>query len=133
MTDAARESAREPSGAARWTRRATLLTLACATPGCAREPEVEPLGRPPVVLIVFDALHAGHVSHLGYGRETTPHLDRLAQDGVSFARAFAPAPYTLASIPSLLTGRRPDSHGVTTPAASLGTEEIGRASCRERV
>jgi arylsulfatase len=102
--------------------RATAL-IALAALGCTRATEIEPLGRPPVVLILFDALHAGHVSHLGYERETTPHLDRLAAEGVSFAYAFAPAPYTLASIPSLLTGRRPDSHGVTTPAARLAAEE----------
>jgi arylsulfatase len=100
-----------------------LLAVASCSRGPASEPTVEPLGRPPVVLIVFDALHAGHVTHLGYERETTPHLDALAAEAVSFSRAFAPAPYTLASIPSLLTGRRPDSHGVTTPAAKLGAEE----------
>ena len=88
---------------------------------CPR-PEIEPLGRPPVVLIVFDALHAGRVSHLGYGRQTTPNLDAPAAEGVSFSRAFAPAPYTLASIPSLLTGRRPDSHGMTSQVARLADQ-----------
>ncbi len=100
-----------------------LGALALLLPGCSREPRVVSLGRPPVVLIVLDALHAGRVSHLGYGRETTPHLDALAAEGVSLSRAFAPAPYTVASIPSLLTGRLPDSHGVTSPVARLADEE----------
>ena len=108
---------------------ALLLGLAPACSGEADEataaaPAVAPLGRPPVVLIVFDALHAGHISHLGYERETTPHLDRLAAEGVSFDTAFAPAPYTRASIPSILTGRRPDSHGVTNVNARLAEEEL---------
>ena len=89
----------------------------------ADAPPVATLGRPPIVLIVFDALHAGHVGHLGYERDTTPNLDAIAAEGVSFSSAFAPAPYTLASIPSLLTGRRPDTHGVTSSGARLGDEE----------
>jgi len=107
--------------------RLSTTTLALLTgllaPSCSREPAVASLGRPPVVLIVFDALHAGRVSHLGYERETTPNLDAIAAEGVSFARAFAPAPYTLASIPSLLTGRLPDSHGVTSQLAALPDDE----------
>ncbi len=70
------------------------------------------IGRPPILLVVLDALHAEHLGHLGYERDTTPTLDRLAAQGVSFERAFAPAPYTLASIPSLFTGRLPDHHGL---------------------
>lgn len=104
-------------------RTVVLLVLGCTACGPSA-PEVEPLGRPPVVLILFDALHAAHLSHLGYERDTTPALDALAADGVSFAHAFSPAPYTLASIPSLLTGRLPDSHGVTSTRATLRAGEI---------
>jgi len=94
-------------------------------------PDVASLGRPPIVLIVFDALHAAHVGHLGYARDTTPHLDAIAAEGVSFSQAFSPAPYTLASIPSLLTGRRPDTHGVTSTVARLALEETTLAEiCR---
>jgi arylsulfatase A-like enzyme len=63
--------------------------------------------------MVLDTLGAGHVSHLGYDRLTTPRIDALAADGVSFEQAIAPASYTVASIPSLLTGRLPDRHGLT--------------------
>jgi len=91
-------------------------------PGCSEE-RVEPLGKPPVVLILLDALAASHVHHLGYERETTPVLDALASEGVSFSQAFAPAPYTRASIPSLMTGRLPDHHGLTTKKAVLPADE----------
>lgn len=97
---------------------ATCLLAACGSP------KESSLGRPPILLVVLDALHAEHVSHLGYDRETTPHLDRLAALGVSFERAFAPAPYTLASIPSLLTGRLPDHHGLVRPNQSLRDGEV---------
>lgn len=98
--------------------------LAAASVACGpSEPPVEPLDRPPVVLVLLDALHAAHLGHLGYHSPTTPHLDALAADGVSFANVLAPAPYTVASVPSLLTGRLPESHGVTGNGARLRDEE----------
>jgi arylsulfatase A-like enzyme len=78
----------------------------------------------PVLLIVLDALHAEHLSHLGYERETTPNLDRLAADGISFAQAFSTAPYTRAGIPSIHTGRLPDVHGMTSGDQSLPLSEV---------
>lgn len=102
------------------------MRLACtsllpALVACGGESAESP---PTVVVIVLDALSAAHVTHLGYERSTTPHLDRLAQDAVSFSQAFAPAPYTLASIPSLLTGRLPDAHGLTQKAQKLRDSEL---------
>lgn len=76
-----------------------------------------------VLLVVLDAFHAGHVSHLGYEREVTPNLDALAAEGWSFAQTFAPAPYTLAGIPSLLTGRWPDRHGLVRKDFALHSSE----------
>ena len=90
--------------------RALLLAAAASFLGCAPTSE----GRL-VVLVVFDALHAGHVHHLGYDRETTPHLDALAAEGVSFRNAHAPAPYTVASTASIMTGLLPQRHGLLRP------------------
>ena len=101
---------------------AALCGLLSGLSSCG-EPQVDSLGQPPVVLIVFDALSASHIGHLGYERDTTPVLDALAAEGVSFASAFAPAPYTLASIPSLHTGRLPDHHGLTNKIAVLPEDE----------
>lgn len=78
----------------------------------------------PIVLLLFDAYSANHVSHLGYPLATSPNLDALAAEGVSFAANFAPAPYTLASIPSLFTGKLPDHHGVTSVDRALHDGEI---------
>ena len=78
----------------------------------------------PIVVILFDAFSANHVHHLGYEKDITPNLDRLAAEGTTFENAFSPAPYTLASIPSLFTGRLPDRHGVTGPAHVLPEEEV---------
>lgn len=98
--------ARRPGGHCVWAALlAGLLAGACAR---GERPERPPL----VVLVVLDTLAAGHVSHLGYDRLTTPNLDRLAAEGVTFEAAITPATYTVAAMPSLWTGQLPDRHGV---------------------
>jgi arylsulfatase A-like enzyme len=62
---------------------------------------------PNVILIVLDTVCANHLSLHGYRRNTTPNLERLADQGVRFDRARAPAPWTLPSHASLFTGRWP--------------------------
>ena len=64
-----------------------------------------------LVLVTIDTLRADHVGAYGYRAGTTPSLDRIAQGGVRFDRAYAPAPITLASHASMLTGRYPAGHG----------------------
>lgn len=67
-------------------------------------------GQPNVILITLDALRADHVSAMGYSRQTTPNLDRLAHRGVILSRAFANSSWTLPSHASLFTGKLPDQH-----------------------
>lgn len=85
-----------------------------------------------VLLVVLDTLAAGHVSHLGYHRRTTPNIDALAAEGVSFESALTPATYTLAAIPSLLTGLLPDRHGVTAYRHRLAPEQTTMAELLAR-
>jgi len=91
------------------------------------------LGRVPVVLIIFDALDAEHVGHLGYDRDTTPNLDAFAKEAVTFERAFSPAPYTLAGIASLVTGLLPDRHGTVSKTRRLRDDEWTLAELLGRV
>jgi arylsulfatase A-like enzyme len=65
-----------------------------------------------VVLVTIDTLRADHVGCYGYERDTTPYLDRLAEESVLFERAFAPMPTTDASHAAMLTGLHPRSTGV---------------------
>jgi arylsulfatase A-like enzyme len=102
----------------------TQVLIAAAVLGACGGPPPYPHADPPVVLIVLDALSAQYVGHLGHDRDTTPELDRLAAEGVSCTQAFAPAPYTLASIPSLLTGRLPDRHGLVSKRDRLQGDEV---------
>lgn len=66
--------------------------------------------RPNVLLITLDTLRADHLSAYGYGRPTTPTIDRLAREGVLFENAFAAASWTLPSHASIMTGRYPHEH-----------------------
>jgi len=65
-----------------------------------------------VLLVVADTTRADFVSFNGHWRETTPYLDRLADDGVVFDNAYAPSSWTLPSVASLFTSLHPKSHGV---------------------
>jgi arylsulfatase A-like enzyme len=68
-------------------------------------------GRPNVLFLVLDTVRAESLSLHGYKRVTTPNLDRLARQGVSFRRAIAPAPWTLTSHAAMFTGRRASETG----------------------
>lgn len=67
-----------------------------------------------IVLITLDSLRADHCSYMGYHRETTPTLDRLARAGVRYDNAVAPGVPTIASMTSVMTGEY-----------SLASPEIG--------
>jgi arylsulfatase A-like enzyme len=60
---------------------------------------------PNLILISLDTLRADHLSLYGYGRETSPNLDRWARRRAAvFMQAVAPSPWTLPSHASLFTG-----------------------------
>lgn len=69
--------------------------------------------RPNVLLIVLDACRADYVQPYGDGAET-PAVASLAEEGTVFRRAVSPAPWTLPSVTSLLTGRYPHEHDATS-------------------
>jgi arylsulfatase A-like enzyme len=71
----------------------------------------EPAEKPCVLLIVMDTVRVDHVSCYGYQKQTTPHIDRFAQDALLYKNAYATAPWTLPSIASILTGTYPGHHG----------------------
>lgn len=67
-----------------------------------------PAGRyPDVILAAFDTTRADHLGCYGYGRPTSPVLDRLARESVVFTRCTSQANETLTSFASLLTSRIP--------------------------
>jgi len=67
-----------------------------------------------IILYVLDALRADHLSCYGYERETTPNIDRLADDGLLFERCFTPATWTRPVAASICSGSYPPTHGTET-------------------
>ncbi|MFO0980813.1 MAG: sulfatase [Planctomycetota bacterium] len=65
-----------------------------------------------VVVILIDTLRADHVSSYGYPRPTTPHIDRVARDGLRYERAISSASWTTPATASIFTARDPYAHGV---------------------
>ena len=80
--------------------------------------------RPSIVLIVIDTLRADAVSSYGSVEGTTPTLDALAREGQLYEHARAPAPWTLPSHASLLTGLGVETHRVGMPARVALPDEI---------
>ena len=58
---------------------------------------------PNVIFYVFDGGAADYMSVYGYNRRTTPTLERLAQEGVVFQRAYSNSSWTLPSTASFMT------------------------------
>ncbi len=69
--------------------------------------------RPPsVLLIIADTLRPDHLDLYGYPRPTAPMLSQFARGGTVFDRCVAQATWTKVSVPSILTGLYPPTHGV---------------------
>lgn len=66
--------------------------------------------RPNIILVLADSMRARNVSCYGYPHETTPNLDAMAARGMRFQNAFTVAPFTVASVTSILTGVYPSVH-----------------------
>ncbi len=119
MTGVQSEMGRVPRGARRsaWGRAALLVAcvfLACGPDGHPGEGA----GVDRIVLVTIDTLRADHVGCYGSDSAHTPTLDGLARAGIRFDQAISPAPLTLPSHASLMTGLDPPSHGVRDNARS---------------
>ena len=91
----------------------TAQESAAATPAAPTYSVAEGVaGTPNVLIVTIDTIRADHLGFLGYGRPTSPRLDRLAEESLVFERAFAPMATTLPSHTSMFTGLYPHEHGV---------------------
>jgi arylsulfatase A-like enzyme len=68
---------------------------------------------PDVLLISIDTLRTDRLSAYGYGRPTSPEIDRLLRRGAWFTDARTVEPLTSPASCSLLTSRFPHEHGST--------------------
>jgi len=65
-----------------------------------------------IILVFIDTLRADHLNCYGYGRKTSPNIDKLAEESIVFKNNFTPITYTLPSFTSIITSLYPQSHGV---------------------
>ncbi|GGF99247.1 sulfatase family protein [Paenibacillus abyssi] len=63
-----------------------------------------PQKKPNVIIFGIDSLRRDHMSAYGYSRLTTPHLDKVASEGVLFEQHFSPSIPTTPAYASMLTG-----------------------------
>ena len=99
-----------------------LATLLACGPAVAQEADVGAAERPNIVLIYVDDLGYGDVSSYGATEIRTSAIDRLAEEGLRFTRAHAPAATCTPSRFAMLTGMyawRKSGTGIARGDASL--------------
>jgi len=72
--------------------------------------QVDTDGKKNILIIVFDAFSARHISTYGYSRETTPNITRLAERAIVYHNHHAGGNFTTPGTASLLTGTLPWQH-----------------------
>jgi len=75
-----------------------------------------------IVLISIDTLRADHLQCLGYKRQTTPVIDKLAKEGCIFANMQAASSWTAPAHASIFTGLYPSVHGCNTSASPIAAD-----------
>lgn len=82
---------------------------------------------PNIVVFSVDNLAADHVGAYGYERHpTTPNIDRLAETGLLFRRAYSFYPQTRIFMSSMLFGRKAPAFGPHRPPARYQRESLTR-------
>lgn len=72
-----------------------------------------------IILISLDTLRASRLGSYGYDKPTSPYLDRIAEQGVLFERAYAADIPTEVAHTGLFTGRVGLSTGIVSHGSSL--------------
>ena len=89
------------------TRRQALSTLGAGALAGAQG------SRPNIVFVLVDDLRWDALGCTGHPAARTPHIDRIAREGVRFRNAFVTTPLCSPARGSFLTGRYVHAHGVT--------------------
>ncbi len=89
------------------------LAASAALGGVSRilsSPGSQTSGRPNILIFVFDAMSARHLSLYGYARQTTPNLQRFAERASVYHRHYSAGNFTTSGTASMLTGLYPWTH-----------------------
>lgn len=91
--------------------KASVAAAALTAPRALRAASVKP-ARPNILLLFSDQHNAGVLGCEGHWAVRTPHLDRLAAEGVRFARAYCANGICVPSRAAMFTGLYPRTTGV---------------------
>ncbi len=94
----------------------TSLALACALAwlGGLDAAEAKSKTRPNIVFILADDLGWKDLGNEGSKYYESPHIDRIAREGMKFTRGYAACQVCSPSRASIMTGKYPTNHGITT-------------------
>ena len=109
-----------------WTRRSFLSTGAGALAGlaCAPQPRSpSEAKRPNILFLLPDQLRAQALGCMGNPDVKTPHLDRLASEGVLFRNTFANTPVCCPARATMLTGKYAHANGMVANDLRLRESE----------
>lgn len=113
-------------------RRRRFLTLAASVPfslAAGKYSLLQKKKAPNFVFFLIDDLGWKDTGFMGSQYYETPHLDRLAAQGMSFSNAYANGPNCAPSRASMLTGQYTPRHGVYT----VGSPERGEEHRRKLI
>lgn len=85
----------------------TLILLLALSIGAQAAP-------PNVVMIISDDHHWADYGFMGHPQIQTPHLDTLAKESLTFRRGYVPSSLCCPSLASIITGRYPHEHRITS-------------------
>jgi len=108
------------------------LASAFGAAGCERQ-QVDPQPKaaspepamPNIVFVLVDTLRADKIGAYGRTPSITPTIDSVAEEGVTFERPIAPAPWTQPSIASIFSSYNPSVHRVGCRVDKLSAPKRG--------
>lgn len=109
-------------------RKAGCAGLAWCGAAAGRRARADAARTPNIVFIYIDDLGWKDVGFMG-GPIATPHIDRIAAEGMRFTAAYACAPNCAPSRACLLTGQYTPRHGIYT----VGSSERGKSRLRKLI
>ena len=93
----------------------SIVLLVCLSFGQAHvHAAAEAKRRPNIIFILADDLGWRDLSNEGSTYYESPHIDRIAAAGMKFTRGYATCQVCSPSRASILTGKYPPNHGITT-------------------
>ncbi len=90
----------------------TLMILSLLFSGCPSSSNRSEPSVPNIILIISDDQSWTDYSFMGHPHVQTPHMDRLAREGLTLTRGYTVAPLCRPSLASIITGLYPHQHGI---------------------